>query len=144
MRHWLSSFLFAILLVSNAWAGDDGKALYQEHCASCHGETRLGGTGPALLPSNLGRLRAKKAGGVIAQGRIGTQMPAFKDTLSEEEITSLVSFIYEHPTIAPSWKKADIAASRNMAASTETSFDTSGRVFRTEVPSRTSLSIARL
>ena len=54
-------------------------ALYAEHCASCHGVDRLGGTGPALLPENLGRLRAKQAIAVIAGGRAATQMPAFGD-----------------------------------------------------------------
>ena len=33
------------------------QALYQQHCASCHGEQRLGGMGPALLPESLARLR---------------------------------------------------------------------------------------
>ena len=30
---------------------------YQSYCAACHGADRLGGTGPALLPENLERLR---------------------------------------------------------------------------------------
>jgi mono/diheme cytochrome c family protein/DNA-binding beta-propeller fold protein YncE len=118
MLRWLSSLGLFFLLAGNAWAGSDGKAVYQKHCASCHGEARLGVTGPALLPSNLGRLRAKKAGAVIAQGRIGTQMPAYESKLSADEIASLVSYIYEPPAVAPSWKEADIAASRSMAAST--------------------------
>ena len=28
----------------------DAAALYQQHCASCHGEQRLGGMGPELMP----------------------------------------------------------------------------------------------
>ena len=30
---------------------------FSVHCASCHGEDRLGGTGPALIPETLGRVR---------------------------------------------------------------------------------------
>ncbi len=35
-------------------------ALYQQHCASCHGEQRTGLMGPALLPESLERTRAPK------------------------------------------------------------------------------------
>jgi mono/diheme cytochrome c family protein len=46
---------------AHPWRGADGApALYREHCAACHGETRLGGIGPALLPENLERLRKPK------------------------------------------------------------------------------------
>ena len=50
--------------------------LYQQHCASCHGNDRLGSIGPALLPENLKRLRKKNAVDVISNGRVATQMPA--------------------------------------------------------------------
>ena len=36
-------------------------ALYQQHCAVCHGPGRLGLTGPALLPESLARLRKPEA-----------------------------------------------------------------------------------
>ena len=45
------------------------EALYQEHCASCHGSDRLGGTGPALLPENLARLKNDQAEDAIRNGR---------------------------------------------------------------------------
>ena len=32
--------------------GANAEALYKEHCVACHGENRLGGVGPALLPEN--------------------------------------------------------------------------------------------
>jgi len=47
----------------------DAAALYQQHCASCHGEQRLGGMGPALLPESLARLRKPEALKVIRDGR---------------------------------------------------------------------------
>ena len=33
------------------------EALYQQHCATCHGTQRTGAMGPALLPEGLARLR---------------------------------------------------------------------------------------
>jgi mono/diheme cytochrome c family protein/DNA-binding beta-propeller fold protein YncE len=86
-------------------------ALYAEHCASCHGVDRLGGTGPALLPENLGRLRAKQAIAVIAGGRAATQMPAFGETLSEAEIAALGAFIHTPPDAPPVWGLDEIRES---------------------------------
>ena len=84
---------------------DPGRALYSEHCAACHDSTGMGGgdAGGALYPSpallaELVRtpqgpdaylLWAISAGGAP----FGTQMPAFKDRLSEEQIWQIVTFM---------------------------------------------------
>ena len=86
--------------------------LYEQHCAACHGADRLGGTGPALLPESLERLRKPAAVQTIAQGRVATQMPQFADKLSAAEIESLVSMIYSNPGKVPQWGEAEIRASR--------------------------------
>ncbi|MBX9811712.1 MAG: nitrite reductase, partial [Burkholderiales bacterium] len=86
--------------------------VYQQHCASCHGADRLGGSGPALLPENLGRLRRQEAGKVIADGRFATQMQAFGDKLTSGEIQGLVDFIYAPLPQLPEWGLEQIRASR--------------------------------
>ncbi|MDX1654289.1 MAG: cytochrome D1 domain-containing protein [Candidatus Competibacteraceae bacterium] len=97
------------------WAGDDSApALYAQHCASCHGAERLGGMGPALLPGNLSRLRRPQAVEVIAQGRAATQMPAFGEQLSEEQLHSLVELIYTPPAVTPRWGLEEIRASHQI------------------------------
>jgi mono/diheme cytochrome c family protein/WD40 repeat protein len=88
------------------------KKLYQTHCQSCHGTDRLGAMGPALLPENLARFHKNKAIKVINNGRAATQMPAFKSTLTETEITSLASYIYTPSKASLSWTVADINASK--------------------------------
>ena len=65
----------------------------QTHCASCHAPTRLGGTGPALIPESLGRLQGEKLETVIAKGRPATQMQGFDQTLSKQEIDALVAYL---------------------------------------------------
>lgn len=90
----------------------DTEALYQKHCAVCHGSERLGAMGPALLPENLGRLRKGEAGKVIADGRPATQMPAFANQLSAAEIEALQAYIYAPPAVSPRWDLAAIEASR--------------------------------
>ncbi len=84
--------------------------LYQTHCQSCHGIERMGAMGPALFPENLSRLRKNKAVSVIKHGRAATQMPAFSQSLNDEQIASLVDYIYTPAKETPKWSMADIAA----------------------------------
>ncbi len=86
--------------------------LYKTHCAECHGANRLGSIGPALLPDNLKRLRQSKAGTVIKNGRIATQMPAFGEKLSDAEIEQLARYIFTPPEVSPKWTADDIRKSR--------------------------------
>jgi DNA-binding beta-propeller fold protein YncE/cytochrome c553 len=105
------SALLAATLGAGAIAAEPAK-LYAEHCASCHGADRFGGIGPALLPSNLERLRKPVAAEVIATGRVATQMPGFADKLAPAEIAALVDYVYAKVEPEPSWGEAEIRASR--------------------------------
>jgi mono/diheme cytochrome c family protein len=91
-------------------------ALFKQHCASCHGDQRTGGMGPALLPESLERLRPAEAQRTIAQGRVATQMPGFSAQLSTDEIAALAKWVYQPVTPAPGWRDADIRASREALA----------------------------
>ncbi len=82
---------------------DETKLLYMQHCASCHGDNRLGSIGPALLPENLRRLRKNKAADVIANGRAATQMPAFANKLSAAQIQLLINYVYSPLPKVPEW-----------------------------------------
>ena len=68
--------------------------------------------GPALVPESLERLRRPDAVGVITRGRAATQMPAFADKLSGDEIAALAQWIYTPVSPAPVWAEAEIRASR--------------------------------
>lgn len=95
-----------------AYAEEDAAQLFKQHCASCHGIDRLGGTGPALLPENLERLRKPEAIKTISEGRVATQMAAFSKILSPAQIDSLLKLIYTPLPQAPNWDEAAIRASR--------------------------------
>ncbi|MEA2118536.1 cytochrome D1 domain-containing protein [Halovibrio sp. HP20-50] len=90
----------------------DTSALYQAQCAACHGESRLGGLGPALLPGNLSRLSQEAAADVIRDGRLASQMQGFGEALSDNDIASLVEWIYRPPVSPPSWGEEAILASQ--------------------------------
>ena len=102
-----------LTLAGAGFASGQGSApeVYSRHCAACHGADRLGAIGPALLPENLRRLRKKAASGVIANGRVATQMPAFGDTLTELEIDQLVELVYTPLPEPPHWGADEIRAS---------------------------------
>lgn len=99
-----------LLLASPAHA--DPAAIYAETCAACHGADRLGGTGPALIPETLKRLKGESLTQVIAHGRPATQMPAFGDRLSAEEIAALAEYLHTPLADEPTWTAVDIAATR--------------------------------
>jgi len=92
----------------------EGRALYLQHCAACHGETRFGGQGPALLPESLGRLRRSAAAEVVTAGRAQTQMPGFAATLSPPEIEAVVGYLYTPAETPPRWRHAEIEASHSV------------------------------
>jgi len=99
------------MTVAQAVAGGiEVTKLYKTHCAECHGEQRLGGMGPALLPGNLKRLRQKAAIETIGSGRAATQMPAFADKLSAAEIKSLAEYVYTPLDFTPVWGLPEINA----------------------------------
>lgn len=112
--------LAAALALSAAWAGGasaepSAEQLYAEHCASCHGVDRLGGTGPALIPETLSRMRGPALAKVIAEGRAATQMPAFSGRLTGDDIAALAGFVGKPLATIPRWTTDDIAASRTLA-----------------------------
>ncbi|WP_313136764.1 cytochrome D1 domain-containing protein [Paracoccus jeotgali] len=92
----------------------DAAADYAEHCASCHGDDRLGGTGPALIPDTLGRVRGIET--VIAQGRPLTQMQGFAEELDSDQIASLVDYLKQPVEGHPGWSPEQVAESRAMNA----------------------------
>ena len=102
------SLLAALPLLAHA----DPAVDYADNCASCHGEDRLGGTGPALIPETLGRLKGIDQ--IIAAGRPATQMAGFADVLTPEQIAALVDYVKAPLAEAPHWTAQQMADSRQM------------------------------
>ncbi|NCG21255.1 MAG: c-type cytochrome [Rhodobacterales bacterium] len=71
-----------------------GRVVYDEHCASCHGVKGEGGAGTALgNPVFLATASDGFLRHTIQQGRAATPMPAFAQTLGEKETDDVVSFL---------------------------------------------------
>lgn len=120
LKHTLTNAVLLCLLAAAPvlQAGNSGpestQSLYQQHCAACHGSDRVGVTGPALLPQNLGRLSEENAESVVRNGRPATQMSGYDEVLSDNEITRLVDFIYSEPDNDLDWTPDAIKASHRV------------------------------
>ena len=106
--------VFFSLLAFPAIAAPDAAALFRANCAACHAESRLGGTGPALIPETLGRMMGPKLEAVIAAGRPATQMPGFSGVLTGGEIAAIAGYLAEPVAEIPNWGADEIAATREM------------------------------
>lgn len=73
---------------------DLGKTLYVKHCATCHGKKGEGVSAPALAnPMLLATASDAFLHYTITNGREGTPMPAFKDSLSKNEINAVTAYL---------------------------------------------------
>ena len=104
--------LFALFLLIGSAQASEPAALYQEHCAACHGKDRFGSMGPALLPESLERLKKADALKTIRDGRPATQMNGFADRLNEAQLNALTSYLYTPVSSASTFGADDIRASR--------------------------------
>lgn len=70
-----------------------GKALFQQHCAACHGEAGSGGMGlPLSKPAVMASLTDEYLRKTIRSGRPGRIMPAF-GYLADNEVEDIVTYM---------------------------------------------------
>ena len=76
-----------------------GEETYAVNCSVCHGENGEGDIGPAIgNPAMLSLSTDAFLRYAIENGRDGTEMPAFANTLSEDEIEGVVAFLRSRAT----------------------------------------------
>ena len=114
--------LAPLLWIGAAHAGatvpssDAAADLYQQHCQSCHGANRFGGTGPALLPESLSRIKPDEIRSVIQNGRPASQMTGYANVFSPAQIDALVDYLQQPPATPPTWNNDDIRGSHSILA----------------------------
>jgi cytochrome c oxidase cbb3-type subunit 3 len=83
---------------TGALAGDpvleQGRVIYHDRCARCHGRSGGGGAGPKLSGGNVRKRYPDPAAvaAVVSAGR--GAMPAWKDTLSPTEIDAVSRYVF--------------------------------------------------
>lgn len=111
--------IFASLAFTAGFASaDNGKALYLTHCASCHHAERYGLKAPALIPETLKGYKKDDIVKIVKNGLPATQMPSFREILSDGDIEKIVSHITA-PIAHVMWAADDIAGSREGFSRTE-------------------------
>jgi cbb3-type cytochrome c oxidase subunit III len=89
--------LISTLALQAGPAPDAGGDLFKQKCAMCHGADGKGF--PALKtpdftdPKVQASLTDEEITKIIKNGKPGTAMPPFKDSLSDDQIKSLVGYI---------------------------------------------------
>lgn len=98
---WIAVLIVSFMLAASAFAAD-GVKIYNEKCASCHGQK---GTGSPLAPALKGNEFITKGDAasitkVISDGRMGKdkKYPNFpidmpKNPMPEEDVKALVNFL---------------------------------------------------
>ncbi|MBI5232938.1 MAG: c-type cytochrome [Deltaproteobacteria bacterium] len=113
----ITSLIITVLVATSAAA--EVKTLYMKHCSACHLAERYGLTGPPLLPEYFGRKKEAEIKDIISNGLPATNMPAFKDTLKQDEIAEIASFISQ-PVESPHWGMDDMLGTLSVAESSGT------------------------
>ncbi|RYG40073.1 MAG: c-type cytochrome, partial [Chitinophagaceae bacterium] len=87
--------------VSNA---ETGEALYQQHCASCHGQKLEGATGPNLADAIWVKAQAQRESimNFVAKGSPAAGMPGWKDKLDEKQLGAVADYV-----LAPKFEKTN-------------------------------------
>ncbi|MBI5048426.1 MAG: c-type cytochrome [Deltaproteobacteria bacterium] len=93
--------------------GQAGRDMYMKHCASCHHAERYGLKAPALMPETLKTYKNEELAKIIKDGLPSTQMPPFKEVLSDGDIDKIISHIIL-PLNNARWTKEDIVKSREV------------------------------
>ncbi|WP_335945158.1 cytochrome D1 domain-containing protein [Pseudomonas sp. G166] len=118
-RWWLASLLwFGAAQSAGATASglESAERDYQQHCQQCHGVNRIGGTGPALLPQSLSRIKPAEVRQVIENGRPASQMAAFGAVLEPARIDALALYLQRPLAVEPTWNDNDIRQSHRVLA----------------------------
>ncbi len=91
---WLVFIFFTAITMTTFCQQNDGKALYNKYCATCHGSDERGGMSNTLMDSkwefgsdDLAITRNVKFG-IVSHG-----MPSFTDVLDNEQIGAILTYV---------------------------------------------------
>ena len=93
----LRGFLVTSAAMLLAAAEPNGSAIFKEHCTACHGDDGKGkaaiGTPDFTAAETQNSITDEQIVTTITDGRKGTIMPAWKGTLTAEEIAAVASYV---------------------------------------------------
>ncbi len=73
---------------------ENGKLIYAEKCAPCHGDDGSGGLGKNLRGNKFVKSKSdKEMGAFLAVGRKGTAMDGFKNIMTDEQLGYVIALM---------------------------------------------------
>lgn len=107
-----------------------GSAIFKEHCTTCHGDDGKGnsavGTPDFTTAKTQNSLTDQDIITTITDGRMGTIMPAWKGTLSSEEIAAVASYVR---SLGPASGRDKARAQAQVQAAAFQTPDRRGRIY---------------
>jgi len=96
---------------------DQGRKLFETHCAFCHGPRGEGGKGPTLAQPTLPRATdADALLTIVNDGISNTEMPQFRHRLTPDEITVVAAFVRSLGRLPPEHVPGDPARGAELYA----------------------------
>jgi nitrite reductase (NO-forming)/hydroxylamine reductase len=91
---------------------DQGRQIYFDRCAGCHGVLRKGATGKALLPDQMQKLGTESLKVFMTYGTAGG-MPGFgvSNEMSEKDVELMARYIQHPAPTPPEWGMKEIRTS---------------------------------
>lgn len=89
-------FTFNLLFLPVLLSAQEGQALYEQHCATCHGKNLEGGDGSSFIDAvwSYGQKKSHIFRN-IKYGITNVGMPAWGSVMSDADINSVIDFIFE-------------------------------------------------
>jgi nitrite reductase (NO-forming)/hydroxylamine reductase len=91
---------------------DQGRQIYFERCAGCHGVLRKGATGKPLLPKDMQKIGTESLKVFVHYGTPGG-MPGFGTAkeMTEQQVDIMARYIQQTPPTPPEWGMKEMRAS---------------------------------
>lgn len=88
-----------------------GEKIFNENCASCHGQDLGGYLAPPLNKERLSGRSVTSLRSMVMAGVFDTLMPPFYGRLSDDDVRLAVNYILDTPKLDPQWTLEDIKGS---------------------------------
>ncbi len=97
----LTGIMFLTPVVYAEGDATAGVQVYKDNCAACHGANMEGSVGPALADTEfVAGSEDAEIISVVANGRAANGMPAFVETLSEQQVLDVVALLNNPDVLA--------------------------------------------
>lgn len=108
-----AAWLPAMAIATEFTAADraHGEKVFNENCASCHGQDLGGYLAPPLNKDRLAGRSVTSVRSMVMAGVFDTLMPPFYGKLSDDDIRAAVNYVLNTPKLDPQWTLEDMRQS---------------------------------